>query len=110
MYLGPILRECLVYFQLEAAHYVTIFILTLQMFEVDGEAMDLTSISGSRPSKYSINLAKRLFTDEELSGGMLSPQKTAKSRRALSPRRAEALKSKYHNLFLNYCTVIMSVS
>ena len=54
--------------------------------------LDLSTVHGSSATKYVINVAKKLFSNEELKGSMLSPQKTVKSRPPLSPNRSEKLK------------------
>ena len=61
-----------------------------QKVEING--VNLLEIGGNRASKYAINAAKAIFSTDELSAGMVSPQKSVKSRVPLDPRRTEALK------------------
>ena len=64
------------------------------MYEVDGKLETIAAVSGSRLSKFSIDVAKKLFTQKELAESMLSPGKSSNPRGALSPKRTEVMKGK----------------
>ena len=67
------------------------------MFKVDEEMVDLTlTAAGKHAPRFAVNVSNKLFTADELKNGMLSPQKSTKSRKSLSPRRAQLLKGMYY--------------
>lgn len=55
------------------------------------EGVILNNISGNRPSKYGMNIARKIFTNEELMLGMLSPQKSS-SRPSMPRKKADLIK------------------
>lgn len=56
------------------------------------EGLDLMKLSGSAPSKFALKISEKIFTDQELIEGMISPQKKA-SRKALPGEKIDILKS-----------------
>ena len=65
------------------------------MYEVDGKLENIAAVSGSRLSKFPFDVAKKLFSQEELAESISSPGKSSNARGALSPKRTEVMKGKY---------------
>ena len=72
------------------------------MYEVDGKLENtcIAAVSGSRLSKFSIDVAKKLFTQEELAESTVcwasaNPQMLGEF---LSPKRTEVMKGKYGDM------------
>lgn len=68
------------------------------LYAINGQFVDLLKITGSRALQYTLNLARKLFTNEQLETGMLSPQKKG-CRPALSPSRSTIMKSRFQSFY-----------
>lgn len=71
-----------------------------QIYTQNDEQMDLNEIKGKEPSKYGRNLARKLFSSEELRNGMVSPGKSG-LRGKLSPQRCDLIKSMFYVKSIN---------